>query len=93
MPTRTCGSGDQQASGIGEAIITGLHLSTPQTTQTIQHSSGPHEFPCWQFAPPALWFSYTRADLSRNAIGDRRDVADHVRCVGWSERAHAMEGF
>src|SRR6185295_7935578 len=33
--------------------------------------------------------TYTRADLFPNTIGDRRSVADHVRCVGFSDHAHA----
>jgi hypothetical protein len=32
---------------------------------------------------------HTKADLCRNAIGDRPAVADRVRCVGYSDRAHA----
>ena len=33
--------------------------------------------------------SYTEADLLSNAIGDHPCVADHVRCTGYSDRAHA----
>ena len=33
--------------------------------------------------------TYTRADLFPNTIGDRPSIADHVRCVGFSDHAHA----
>jgi len=41
----------------------------------------------WGAVAP-YWF-YTEADLCPNAIGDGPRVADHVRCVGYSDRAHA----
>ena len=31
------------------------------------------------------WSPYTKADLFLNAIGDGRYVADHVRCMGYSD--------
>src|SRR5262245_56224517 len=35
--------------------------------------------------------SYTQADLCWNIIGDRPGVADHVRCVGYSDRARGLQ--
>jgi hypothetical protein len=33
--------------------------------------------------------TFTKADLCPNAIGDGLRVADHVRCVGYSDRGRA----
>jgi hypothetical protein len=62
----------------------GLGLGQAYSINTLGQSSGNAS----RTAAQGAIRGYTKADLRPNAIGDSPDVADHVRCAGYSDRAH-----